>query len=244
MASGVSQHLGDVPKYELGHGQAVLVQHVMGGNGMGKSRSSAISSLKRPEGDVTEHAKEREAEAYSIATPRPGDDASGGIQGGNAGFVRKALVEKENDKKEAVAATSTLLGQIKSALGSFSWGDSRDLSPRSRWLQEETDRKTYEIQLRREQEEAKQQRREQKEQEEYARAKEEYDKTYPPQLGSPSETSRQRGRSSRRRSQTGTRVQSATTPRRSISKQPSPDMGEQSDRERIRQAVFRHALAT
>ena len=94
IASSVSLHLDDVPRYELGHGQAVLVQHVMGGKGKGNSKSSAISSLKRPEEDVTEHAREREAQVISMATPRPDDDVSGKLRDEKGRVCQKGFARK------------------------------------------------------------------------------------------------------------------------------------------------------
>ena len=178
MASSVSLHLGDVPKYELGHGEAVLVQHMMGGKGMGKSRSSVISSLKRPEEDVTEHAKEREAQQFSMATPRPSDDAGGKIRGGNAGFVRKALMEREEDAKEAVSASSGAVRFVGGIVRSM-FAPPRKLSPATCWLQEDEDKKQYEAQLRRQQKEAKEQ-KEREEQREREREWQEWYANQPP----------------------------------------------------------------
>ena len=157
-------------------------------------------------------------------------------------FVKKALLEREEDAKEAVSASSGAMGFVGSLVRGM-FATPRKPSPASRWLEEDSEKKQYEIQLRREQEEERQRRKEQKEEEERERAWAEYLATQPPGSRAPSEKSERRGRSSRRRGQTATRVQSATTPRRSRSKKSPPDMGESSERERMRQAVFRQALA-
>ena len=92
MASGVTKHLDDVPVYDLAHGEAVLVQAAGGkGKGKGFGKTSGISSITRPEEEVIEHERERRALEYSIATPRPDDDASGKRLGADPNFVRKAL---------------------------------------------------------------------------------------------------------------------------------------------------------
>ena len=96
MVSGVTKHLDGVPVFDLAHGEAELVQAVGSkGKGKGSGKSSGMSSIKRPEEEVREHERERQAVEYSIATPRPGDDASGERLGADPNFVRQALVEKE-----------------------------------------------------------------------------------------------------------------------------------------------------
>ena len=142
IASSVSLHLDDVPRYELGHGQAVLVQHVMGGKGMGSYKSSAISSLKRPEEDVTGHARKREAQVIGMATPRPDDDASGKLRDEKGEFVRKALLEREEDAKEAVSASSGAMGFVGSLVRGM-FATPRKSSPASRWLEEGSEKKQY-----------------------------------------------------------------------------------------------------
>ena len=148
MASGALEHLEDIPRYELGHGQAVLVQHVMGqGRGKGSGKSSS-STLWRDEEEATEHEKERHAMQYDIATPGPGDDASGERLGADPHFVRQALVEQEHDKKEAEVVTRSMARRLGGAFVSlFADGRRESLSPASRWTMEEDDKKTRERQL-------------------------------------------------------------------------------------------------
>ena len=135
----------------------VLVQAAgIKGKGKGFGNTSGISSVKRPEEEVIEHERERRALEYSIATPRPDDDAGGGRIGADPNFVRQALVEKEKDKKEAEVVTNSMRGRVKDAFISlFATPRRPSLSPASQWTLEQDENATRERQLKEEKREAK-----------------------------------------------------------------------------------------
>ena len=238
MAFNASQHLDGVPTHDLADGEAVLVRHMMGGKGKGVGKSSGGLPY-RAEEEGRDFARERETQYHNIATPWPSDDASGERLGDNHHSVRKALVEQAEDKKEAEAVTNTVRGSISSIFRGI-WSEPKELTVAERWVEEEKDKKEEERRRQQEKREA----REQRERAEQAKREEEYNEwlaQQPPRTPTTSppvvET---RGRPSQSAS-SGTRRSS--TPRRSRSKKPPSDMGESSERERVRQAVFRQALA-
>ena len=169
MALSASQHLDGVPTHYLADGQAVLVRHMMGGKGKGFGKTSGGLPF-RAEGDGREFAREREAQQFNIATPRPSGDAGGEQIGDNHHSVRKALVEKAEDKEEAEVATRSMVGSIGSILKSI-WSDPKEKPLSEQWAEQEKDKKEEERRRQQEKREA----REQKEREEQAKREEEWE---------------------------------------------------------------------
>ena len=80
--------------------------------------------------------------------------------------MRKALVEKEQDKKEAEVVTRSLKGRMTDAFVSlFANRERKSLSPAGEWRARESDKKELERQLKEEQDEEKRQRKEKKQRE-------------------------------------------------------------------------------
>ena len=132
-----------------------------------------------------------------------------------------------------------MVGSIGSIIKSI-WSEPKELTMAERWAEQEKDKKERERQLQQEEREA----REQKELEETKRswdehfARQQADRS-PAQSPPVVET---RGRSSQSAS-SGTRRPSTSRRKGKSSKSPAA-MGGPSEREQIRQAVLRHALAT
>ena len=63
--------------------------------------------------------------------------------------MRQALIEKENDKKEAEVATRSVVGRLGGIVKGL-WGDPKELTLAERCAEEEKDRKERERQLKEE----------------------------------------------------------------------------------------------
>ena len=138
-----------------------------------------------------------------------------------------------------MVVADTVTGAVKSLVGSL-WSEPKELTMAARWAENEEEKKAYERQLQQEERDA----RERKEREDTKRSWDEHfarqkaDKS-PSQSPPEVET---RGRSSQ--SGNAERRNPSTTRRKGRSSKSPADMGEPSDRERVRQAVFKKALAT
>ena len=133
-----------------------------------------------------------------------------------------------------------MAGTIGSIFKSM-WSEPKELTMAERWAEEEKEEKEGERQLQQQERDA----RERKEREEQAKREQEWEAwraQQPPESRSESQTSEQRWRPSQS-GNAGRRKPS--TPRKKCRTSQSPSgMGESSEREKIRQAVLRKALAT
>jgi hypothetical protein len=171
MASGVSQHLGDVPRFELGDGQAVLVQHMMGEKVKGKGKSSS-SSLFRPEDDTTEHARERDAEA-SGSDARLRDTAQDRKTRLEATLARQARGDHEELKEKAQPVAQSMARKTMAMMGNL-FATAPSPTPQELWERERREAESLERQRKAEEREARSRERRRREELEHAKARAAY----------------------------------------------------------------------
>ena len=110
---------------------------------------------------------------------RPSGDAGGEQIGDNHHSVRKALVEKAEDKEEAEAVTNTMVGSLISSFKSI-WSDPKEKPLAEQWAEQEKEKKEDERRRQREEKEAREQRErdEQREREELNESKRLWDEHF------------------------------------------------------------------